>query len=314
MKNIYIHIGSLKTGTTAIQHFCSKNRELLFKHGYNYLKTEGIPKASHHRLAWALAAEYGGSIPEWYKDRCSFVKCRDEYLAEIVRGGEKDIIISSEAFCLFLLLDNPLVVIQELRDSFKNFNIKIIFYVRSPMEMAKSLYNQTLKEERVTALRTFIDWFYCLDVRWLLLCNIIPLWEKVIGKGNIRVEYYNKIGHQHINGFLNLTGLPGLCEVGETDIIKNARVDSDILERKRVSEIYSFVPESERKGYLLSVVLMDSFKWKCLHRKVDNINSSYELFHSQYFPEINYQAISVFDLISHYERITYFDYSQPLSD
>ena len=36
MKTLYLHIGTPKTATTAIQLFCYENREVLERHGYYY--------------------------------------------------------------------------------------------------------------------------------------------------------------------------------------------------------------------------------------------------------------------------------------
>lgn len=36
MKTLYVHVGQPKTGTTALQVFCLKNRKVLNKKGYEY--------------------------------------------------------------------------------------------------------------------------------------------------------------------------------------------------------------------------------------------------------------------------------------
>ena len=36
MKTLYLHIGTPKTGTTSLQHFCTENAEILQQKGYMY--------------------------------------------------------------------------------------------------------------------------------------------------------------------------------------------------------------------------------------------------------------------------------------
>ena len=36
MKTLYIHIGTPKTGTTSLQHFCTENAKLFEEQGYCY--------------------------------------------------------------------------------------------------------------------------------------------------------------------------------------------------------------------------------------------------------------------------------------
>lgn len=49
-KTLYIHAGTHKTGTTAIQKFLSANRDLLAKNGYLYPGTD----QGHHDVAREL--------------------------------------------------------------------------------------------------------------------------------------------------------------------------------------------------------------------------------------------------------------------
>jgi len=304
MRTLYIHIGNLKTGTTAIQEFCNNSRGLLKKHGYCYPRSEGGYQASHHRLALALHAEHKGTVPIWYKDNVSFSQCMKEYLAEIEQSDRQHVILSCEAFSRLFNLNDPLVAIQQLVDGFSGFHIKVICYIREPLSMARSLYNQSLKEDRVAAMKMFTDWFYALDKNILLLHETLPWWGSVIGSENVIVRPYIKNGTEHINDFLNSVGLPNLCDGKKSNEVINQKVDDDELERKRVGEVFEFVPQTEWGSYLSSLVLTDRCKWNSLHRIIDNINKSYSEFHLKHFPDIEYQPFGVFDIISHNERIT----------
>lgn len=86
---VVIHIGSHKTGSTAIQMFCSRNRAALKKAGVLYPES-GTPENypfGHHRLAWALLPETPVDVvhQEWAALR-----------AEIDASLAKTTVISSE--------------------------------------------------------------------------------------------------------------------------------------------------------------------------------------------------------------------------
>lgn len=55
-KEILIHIGTHKTGTTSIQNFLAMNREYLFKHDGIYFPKTGTlgTNTGHHNIAWQL--------------------------------------------------------------------------------------------------------------------------------------------------------------------------------------------------------------------------------------------------------------------
>jgi hypothetical protein len=55
MREMYIHIGTHKTGTTSIQNFLGANREAL-KNGELYVPLSGTlgPASGHHNIAWEL--------------------------------------------------------------------------------------------------------------------------------------------------------------------------------------------------------------------------------------------------------------------
>jgi hypothetical protein len=50
MKTVYLHIGNFKTGTSAIQASCSRNRDLLLENGIDYLLSGRTPLKKSFRL------------------------------------------------------------------------------------------------------------------------------------------------------------------------------------------------------------------------------------------------------------------------
>jgi hypothetical protein len=142
-RRLYVHIGMHKTGTTAIQAFCAKNRSELAEHGYFYPVTE-LDAVHHYLIAVACATTK---------------KMRDELLNGLDAGtlaqitgmlkndvflhlktqfskGENDIILSSEAF---YLLDGPSV--DNFGQCFSDFDIVPLFFYRNFSDWLNSSYN-----------------------------------------------------------------------------------------------------------------------------------------------------------------------------
>jgi len=315
MKDIYIHIGSYKTGTTTIQSFCSENRKLLAKKGCYYPNAPGNNRISeaHHGLALSLFKNYGGLPAGWYRDENSFDDYIYKYLSEISSIKENKILFSSEEFCQLINLNDPYIAMQRLKNEFIDFNINIIFYVRDPLSLVKSVYNQFMREvSRKVPLKSFIDWFYYLDKKIMLPYEAISIWEDVFGEENIKIKIYSK-STDHLNEFFNILNIPSFICNNE-GMNKNIKSDDRELERGRVKEVFSVVPSYDINSYLSPQVLLDFNKWANLQVMLDNINESYGDFLSKYASHLKYQPITVFDLISHNEKITSFDVSSYLAN
>ena len=134
MREIYIHCGLHKTGSTSLQLTLFKNREKLAVLGFNY-PNEGIPPHlfGHHNLAWQLS-----------RDR----RFRREFgdfssLFHNININQK-IILSSEDFESSLL--HP-IRWSKILPYFEHHKIKVIFiiYFRNCINYLESLYSELLK-------------------------------------------------------------------------------------------------------------------------------------------------------------------------
>jgi hypothetical protein len=197
LKNtLYIHFGTGKTGTSAIQNFLSNNDKVLSDKGIKYIETMRWG-GGHHPLAWILHYKYS-NVYLMDKYSSSFIEQRDRYLdelrEEIAKISGKSIVISSENFP-FLNGD----AIDELISLFPKMPVKAIFYIRNIRDQSLSLAAEVVKfkssstnDERISHVyENHLKLFYNNYLRSL---NIM---ETKIGKGNI---IFRKYGYEYFTG------------------------------------------------------------------------------------------------------------------
>ncbi|ABV37608.1 hypothetical protein Ssed_3004 [Shewanella sediminis HAW-EB3] len=197
-KTVYFHIGYHKTGTSAIQSFCSANQSELARKGFLYAET-GRAGAAHGPLANCLKASNKNLDPNLLY--ASLKK-------EIANSNAQSVIISSECFLEQIPLDRIEPYLKKL-----NAHIKIIVYVRRQDEWAQSVYNEIIKD---SSRRYTGSILHMREIRmgWLNYNNVISQWENVFGSENIIVRPYDKA--QMRNGlyadFLSIFNIDNVCD------------------------------------------------------------------------------------------------------
>jgi len=131
VKRIVIHTGPGKTGTSAIQAWLQKNQRLLSKKGVYYpkhgLSDNGISSGNiHHLLSlnnqkWSVDADKVKTL-----------------LAIFEKRSEHTLLLSSEFFFHNILALNKLMPSAEF-----------VAYIRNPVELLESNYNQSIKRHSV---------------------------------------------------------------------------------------------------------------------------------------------------------------------
>lgn len=205
--NLFLHIGPGKTGTTAIQSFCSLNNEKLNTQGYHYLKSPRWGDNSHHLLGFAL----------WGNQRLGLAGIPEVSIPEIFQKIENElvnlpshinnIIISSEL--LFELADthlvNPLVAFIE-----KHFStVQVICYLRRQDEHIQSLYQQWIKTAKESVKGKTIKEFVA-NYKGDFYYEKLEPWKNLFGIENIKVRIYEKpqfIGGNIFNDFGDAIGI-----------------------------------------------------------------------------------------------------------
>jgi hypothetical protein len=195
VKTIYIHIGSHKTGTSAIQKFLSTNREVLQQKGFCYPGN----KVAHHDMARefrTLELPVIAGKPDL---------ATRKYFDEISTSRSDTIILSSEGF------EGLYNSVHKLKDFLKDqFCVKIIFYARSQGERIESMYNQRVKQEVTLLEKPFSDFVGNGYFAFLDYYKILLPWGQAFGKENIIVRCYEKeqLPDGIFDDFIRAVGLP----------------------------------------------------------------------------------------------------------
>lgn len=181
---VYLHIGTWKTGTTAIQEFCKINQDYLREHGIVF-PDEARAGIQHAPLAWFFGQGYHEKVKSLEGD---------PWLDLLPYIGEVDkILLSSE------MLYRPCVdedIAGAIKEKLNGAVIKVIVSFRNQIDMSASAYAQLIK--RGFSTPPFERWieekssfFYDRQLK--------QLWKN-FGREDVIVRIYDK---SSIKGFRN---------------------------------------------------------------------------------------------------------------
>lgn len=217
MKQLIIHVGFHKSGTTALQESFHVNWESLKNSGILYPK---IGTKAHHRYAWALTQRPWG----WNKRGGERVPVNvwNKAAKQIDNAKEESVLLSSE---FFSELDGE--KIRKIKADIKNRNVQILFTLRPLVKLLPSSYQQYLKYG-ITA--EYEDWLHSvLDKPGESKINptfwkrhfhgqVVARWADVFGAANITVLIVNEAQptflFDEINRYLNLS--PNTLQAAES--------------------------------------------------------------------------------------------------
>jgi len=132
-KILYLHCGTHKTGTTAIQQYLNNNLTLLEKNNLAYPKigyTKNYPY-NNHGIAWQISGDprlkfenYNNNLEDFYK-----------FLEE----SNKNVVISSEDFQFFNIGENSYEEFCKKVNKC-DYKIKVILYLRNQLDFFRGIY------------------------------------------------------------------------------------------------------------------------------------------------------------------------------
>ncbi|WP_306251230.1 hypothetical protein [Parvularcula sp. IMCC14364] len=172
-KNLYLHVGTPKTGTSTIQWFLYRNREVLAKHGILYPALSDKTPGHHyiannyrtHPLAWVEP------IP------------RGKVMRKIGRAMDEapdlhSLCLSSEAFwgCRKKL--------RKFREDFSDYDIRVIVLLRRQDDFMNALYRQDVKAGGSTGAA---DAYIRARLKRLDYLDKLTLMAEIFGRENITV-------------------------------------------------------------------------------------------------------------------------------
>lgn len=206
-KILYLHIGTEKTGSTALQAVSAMNRDALMKHGIFYPKTPG--ERNHVKLA-ILAADGASTLDLrrrtglFASDAYELFKAQfgEELRSEIVATSCARICLSNEHLSSRLRsvseINRLAAVVRSVADS-----VKIVVYLRPQAELFLSSYSTSIKTGRTKALEPpkRVD-----DPRYNYELTL-SLWAKVFSDENMIVRIYDRktlVGNDVIRDFYSI--------------------------------------------------------------------------------------------------------------
>jgi len=263
MANFILHIGQSKTGTTAIQHFLSENRRILYNKGILYPDyfRKGMPLGvlNHNQIVWSLLGRktpIGISYEKFFK-----------YINQKLKKDDKlhTVILSAEAF-----LGEPHIwdcnskvhwqktrteKMERLRSLLTDHEVKIIIYLRRQDFWVNSAYKHIIKIQGLIGRQLYTDINEFIEdmLPRLNYADEIRLWGKYFGQDSIIVRPYEKsqlIDGDVISDFLMISvGLENnvINFVHPSEIeTKNEGYHRDILEVKKNLNVVSKSKSEER--------------------------------------------------------------------
>lgn len=232
MRKLFIHIGTPKTGSTAIQLFLKENNEILKKfhliYPIDFVKEE--LRGGYYKS--------GGNIVDIVNGPFS-----DEEKAEQIKAladkYTEDIILSCEVISNRIAHDGN-GLIEKIKEICCEYDVIIIMYVRPQIDYYESFYSEHVKYWKIT---DSISEFWGSSQSWERNPRIMDykyiLQEilKVIPPNNCKVQVYEKTSWYQSNiclDFLRLIGITDFESFHTKNQLVNTSIDPITLEMKRI--------------------------------------------------------------------------------
>lgn len=263
MTSVYLHIGTVKTGTSSLQSFLLNNRAVLEKKGYGLpeidlgLGANFLPRNGHF-----LIYKTGAKLDDKYEKRL------DKAFAIIKSEAEKyENLILTEEEVWHCCRDIP-DFWENLERRFREINcrIKVVVYLRRQDELAESLWNQWVKSYRMET-RSFARWIEDKEYEYYQMDYYTHLNRiaEIVGKENMIVRVYQKDVFMKKNDalfedFLRAVGLSLTREFGKRNVSRNHGLHGNFTEFRRMANQlpeYHNQDEFFRRAFMLASLYAD---------------------------------------------------------
>lgn len=241
MREIVIHIGAHKTGTTSLQSCFDDNAHALQNAGVLYPRSNWYHH-SQHRLAFAMKGMRDpktGKIPDLAGEIAALN-------AAMAAGGCEKVFISSEEF-----FSCPAEAIAALKDGLKVDNVRIVATLRRPDTLLVSMYNQKVKQPGnrfARGIKAFVQDPLLLDRDMDFLGCMTP-WIDTFGAPNVTVLFYEN--GSSITQMLGVLGLPE--DTLPLPDRLNESVPGVVIELMRIAKFNHMAPAEQTKLYQLAL-------------------------------------------------------------
>ncbi len=260
-KTLYIHIGTPKTGTTAIQGFCQDNAEELARHGYcfpdfTWLCPDFRSVRNGHFLVESVKDADGRVCAEAERQ----IFCRGmERIAELFRTYEA-VILSDEGIWM-ATFERRKSLWRELAAGREEagFQVKIIVYLRRQDGYLSSSWNQVVKMGvEQNAVRSWDEYTaHIPKIRQLNYDKKLGTIAAALGKDNLIVRRYEPghfCGGSIYADFLDAAGLTLTDAYVINKEVRNVRLAGNLHEIKRILNGMKGLGEEERRFLRITLV------------------------------------------------------------
>jgi hypothetical protein len=210
---LILHIGTHKTGTSALQTYLGNRAKHLDARGIHYLRSGRAAGKAHHELSWAIRGRKGSPMSSW-----------DDTRAELANHRDATNVISSEAFWF----TDPKAVKEQLGDAGET---RVVIYLRRQDKYLQSLYKQTVVGGR---RMSFSEWREKYHFRGDYL-SVVRAWADAFGKDNLVIRPYERGGKtiDVVEDFLSF------LDIAMTDELeRNATGRNNPSPRRELMEMY----------------------------------------------------------------------------
>ncbi len=186
-KKILLHIGSDKSGSSAIQRYLFENSEQLKEHSLSY---PNIGISSFHHVKIANDLGFNGAL----KNRADLQIYREE-----IDSQYGDLILSSEHF-YYCKKISPILRLRSLLDG---IDVKIVVVLRNQIDYCMSSYKEAIKWGESCS---FQDYLYKINF-YSSYIDVISAWSKQFSDVEMKIIPFDKHKKDIVAPFLEAIGI-----------------------------------------------------------------------------------------------------------
>jgi hypothetical protein len=196
--NGVLHIGTEKTGTSAIQVWLHLNRNKLNEFGYYFLQSPG---KLNNRAVPACCIDYNKNGDDFFTQHGAFTnedrnRVRNEFLHKLdeeitgLPAHIHTIVISSEHFHSRLVNQDEVDRLRNLLDNYID-KYQVICYLRNQVDCVISAYSTHLKSGNTTSLGDFIK--VCnIENKYYNYHDMLQTWKQTFGYPALDISLFDK--------------------------------------------------------------------------------------------------------------------------
>lgn len=190
-------------------------------------------RTNHGHLSLSIGRDHGFMPPPWYGENVATDDAYDALYAEVDAAPEQRVLVSSEEFVQLALRANAPAAIADLVNRLSRYDVRILFYVREPMSLLKSWFNQVNKGPVPT--RNFPSFFHAVNGQFLAQRGIWQQFADGFGAENVVTLPYGKVGQDHVSCFLEAVGCTAPAVEEDKGLVNEAQ-PLQVLEARRIAK------------------------------------------------------------------------------